>query len=332
MEGPGVSKKVLVTGGSGFLGSSLVKGLLARGFTVRVLDDDSRGHPRRLESVKDHVEILRGDVRDPAAVYAATRGVDVVAHLAFVNGTEFFYSKPELVLDVGVKGAMHTIDAALEHGVPEYWLMSSSEVYQTPPSVPTDERVPLIVPDPLNPRYSYGGGKIISELLAINYGRAHFERTVIVRPHNVYGPDMGWEHVIPQLALRARDQVARHPSGAVPMPIQGDGTQTRAFVYVDDFTEGCLLAFLGAPERVGIYHVGTNDERTIADVARAVVGYFGREADIQPSELPRGGTLRRVPDITKVSTLGYRPQVSFEEGLARTVPWYLEHAALAPKA
>ena len=88
-------------------------------------------------------------------------------------------------------------------------LASSSEVYQTPPQVPTDESAPLVVPDPLNPRYSYGGGKIISELMAINYGRKYFERVLIFRPHNVYGPDMGFEHVIPQFALRLKTRARR---------------------------------------------------------------------------------------------------------------------------
>ncbi len=131
--------------------------------------------------------------------------MDEVHHLAFVNGTEFFYSAPELVLDVGVKGMINVIDACRAEGVGKLILASSSEVYQTPPHVPTDETAPLVVPDPTNPRYSYGGGKIISELMAINYGRKFFERVLIFRPHNVYGPDMGWEHVVPQFAMRLKD-------------------------------------------------------------------------------------------------------------------------------
>ena len=185
-----MSLKVLVTGGSGFIGSAVVKGLLKRGHSVRVLDDNSRGNPRRLVEVADDIEFMQGDVRDADAVDRATAGVDAVAHLAFVNGTEFFYTKPKLVLEVGVKGALNTLESAIKHNVPQYWLMSSSEVYQTPPMVPTDESVGFSIPDPLNPRYSYGGGKAISELMAINYGRGLFEKTIIVRPHNVFGPDM----------------------------------------------------------------------------------------------------------------------------------------------
>src|SRR5215218_821288 len=149
-------------------------------------------------------------------IHAAVRGIDEVHHLAFVNGTEFFYSAPELVLDVGVKGMINVIDACRAAGVGRLVLASSSEVYQTPPRVPTDETVPLVVPDPANPRYSYGGGKIISELMAINYGRRHFDRVLIFRPHNVYGPDMGFEHVIPQFVLRLKRAMAQCKTGAVP--------------------------------------------------------------------------------------------------------------------
>ncbi len=319
--------KILVTGGSGFIGAALVKRLVAAGHQVRVLDDNSRGRPRRLADVTADIEFIAGDVRDAEAVDRATRGVEAVAHLAFVNGTEFFYKKPKLVLEVGVKGALNTLDSAARHGVARYWLMSSSEVYQTPPEVPTDESAPFFIPDPLNPRYSYGGGKLISELLALNYGREDFEQVVVVRPHNVYGPDMGWEHVIPQLTLRAADAVAAQPSGEVPFPIQGDGSQTRAFCYIDDFTDGCFLAFTKGDHR-GIYHVGTQEEVTIRHLAESVVRQFGREPRIVPGDLPEGGTPRRCPDIGKVAALGYRPRFDLAAGLAPTVSWYRDNAAL----
>jgi len=164
-------RRYLVTGGTGFIGSALVHRLLALGAQVRVLDDDSRGSPRRLAEVLDRVEIIRGDVRDAQVVRAAARGVDVLCHLAFVNGTQFFYEKPELVLDVGVKGMVNVLDACATHGIRRFILASSSEVYQTPPVIPTPEDVPLVVPDATNPRYSYGAGKLISEVMAINYGR-----------------------------------------------------------------------------------------------------------------------------------------------------------------
>jgi nucleoside-diphosphate-sugar epimerase len=315
------ARHILVTGGTGFLGSALVRHLIREGHTVRVLDDDSRGSVGRLDDVQSGFEFVRGDVRDAAAVRRATRGMDAVAHLAFINGTEFFYEKPALVLEVAVKGAVNTLEAAIAEGVEDYYLMSSSEVYQEPPVVPTDETAPFSIPDPLNPRYSYAGGKIISELLAINYGRQHFQRVVIVRPHNAYGPNMGREHVIPQFALRMKESIRQRPSGRILFPIQGDGTQTRAFIYVDDFTAGCAKAFL-CGEHLGIYHVGTEEEVTIASIADKVAKAFGREIDLQPGPPAPGGTPRRCPDTAKIRALGFAPRTSLDEGIQKTVEWY----------
>jgi dTDP-glucose 4,6-dehydratase/UDP-glucose 4-epimerase len=208
---------------------------------------------------------------------------------------------------------------------------SSSEVYQTPPHVPTDESAPLSVPDVMNPRYSYGGSKIISELMAINYGRTGFERVCLFRPHNVYGPDMGWEHVIPQFALRAKEAVARAPTGQVPFKVQGDGSQTRAFVHISDFTDG-LATVIEKGAHLEMYHIGTQEEVSMGDLARRVVAWFGREARLETSDALAGGTSRRCPDIAKLSALGYSPKVSLDEGLPGTVAWYADNAHQRPNA
>lgn len=326
-----MSNRVLVTGGSGFIGAALVKRLVQAGCAVRVLDDNSRGRPRRLTDVEKDIEFVGGDVRDAAAVSRAAKGMDEVHHLAFVNGTEFFYSAPELVLDVGVKGMINVIDACREHGVGTMILASSSEVYQTPPHIPTDETAPLVVPDPLNPRYSYGGGKLISELMAINYGRKFFERVMIFRPHNIYGPDMGFEHVVPQFALRLQDAIEAHPSGAVPFPIQGSGTETRSFCHVDDLAEG-VMTMRAKGQHLNIYHVGNPEEVGIADLARRMAAHAGRTLDVQPSTLLQGSTPRRCPDISKLGGLGYKPRVPLAAGLPPTIDWYWNNRDLARKA
>ncbi|SVB17929.1 uncharacterized protein METZ01_LOCUS170783, partial [marine metagenome] len=227
-------KKILVTGGTGFIGSALVKGLLAAGAEIRSLDNDSRGL-RTLERAQNDVEHITGDIRDPDVVRKAVRGMECIYHLAYINGTEFFYDRPELVLEVAVKGMMNVLDACVAENVKDLLLVSSSEVYQLPPVIPTSETAPLTVPDVLNPRFSYGGGKIISELLAVNYGRKFFDRTLIVRPHNVYGPNMGGEHVIPQFVFRMKECSTQQPDGALTFNIQGSGEETRAFIYIDDF-------------------------------------------------------------------------------------------------
>jgi nucleoside-diphosphate-sugar epimerase len=314
---------MLVTGGTGFIGSAVVRALAGAGARVRVLDNDSRGSRQRLADMAGSVEMVVGDIRDPAVVRRAAEGQQGALHLAAVNGTEFFYSKPDLVLEVAVKGMLNVLDACIEHGVKELFTASSSEVYQTPPRIPTDENVPLSVPDPLNPRYSYGGGKIISELLTINYGRKFFDRAVIFRPHNVYGPDMGMEHVIPQLVRRMK-ALAGHAGARTAFPIQGSGKETRAFLYIDDFVEGLLTVIAGGAH-LNIYNIGTTQETSIADLTEAIARHMGRKIALQPGELAEGSTLRRCPDTQKLQALGFSPDISLEEGLARTVPWYLAH-------
>ena len=316
-----MSKRYLVTGGAGFIGAALVRRLLHDGHGVRVLDNESRGRAGRLEDVRQHVEFIKADVRDADAVQGAAKGVDSICHLAAVNGTAFFYDRPELVLDVSVKGIVNTLDACLRHGIGEFVLASSSEVYQTPPAIPTTESAPLSVPDPLNPRYSYAGGKIISELLALNYGRSHLERVLVFRPHNVYGADMGREHVIAQFVIRAAALESEHAHGVIPFPIQGDGSETRAFVHIDDFTRG-LATVLDKGAHRNIYHIGNDDEVTVRDLAGMVFERFGREHEIIPGPLTAGSPGRRCPNIDKLRALGYRPRVSLQDGLGATVDWY----------
>jgi nucleoside-diphosphate-sugar epimerase len=323
------ARRILVTGGTGFIGSALVKALVRAGETVRVFDDNSRGAPRRLGEIVRDVELVQGDIRDAAAVEAAMRGIEEVHHLAYVNGTATFYSAPDLVLDVGVKGMINVIDACRRRGVGRLLLASSSEVYQSPPRVPTDESVPLSVPDPHNPRLSYGAGKIISEIMAVNFGRKYFERVLIFRPHNVYGPDMGFDHVIPQFCVRLKRAMAAHPAGPVPFAMQGSGEETRSFCHVDDLVAG-VLVMREKGEHLGIYHVGTTEEVTIADLARRLGRIAGRDIAIEPSLAVRGSAPRRCPDISKLAALGYGPRVRLDDGLPPVLRWYFEHAHLAP--
>ena len=327
-ESPLAGKLYLVTGGTGFLGAGLTRALLAAGARVRVFDNDSRGSKEKFERDAKRPEMIIGDIRDPEAVANAMHGVDSVCHLAYINGTEFFYTKPEKILEVAVKGMTNVIDACLKHSVPELVLFSSSEVYHTPEKVPTNESVPLSVPDVLNPRYSYSGGKIISELLGLNFGRKHFQRVLVLRPHNVYGPEMGWEHVIPQFTLRM-SQLPRKSAAPVPFQIQGSGNETRAFIYLDDAVRAAIHV-IEEGEHLGIYHIGTSDETTIENLAQEVARCLGMKIKVVPGELRPGSPARRCPDISKLRELGFEPRISLPEGLAITVQWYDENAQRKP--
>jgi UDP-glucose 4-epimerase len=315
-----VTRKVLVTGGCGFIGSALVRRLVADGDTVRVLDDMSRGRADRLSALQDRIEVISGDIRDAAIVDRACDGMDLVCHLAAVNGTRFFYSDPDLVLEVGVRGMLNVLDALVRRRVPSFLFVSSSEVYQEPQRVPTDEMVPLVIPDPLNPRYSYAGSKLVSELLAINYARRGLRRVSIVRPHNVYGPDMGWEHVIPELVRRILETEPGQ-DGVVRIQIQGTGDETRAFAYIDDVVDG-IARVIAKGEHMGIYHVGTDHEVSIRQLVGSIARCIGVNVIPESGPPAPGGTRRRCPDIGRLRALGYEPRVGLDEGLRRTVAWY----------
>jgi nucleoside-diphosphate-sugar epimerase len=317
--------RYLVTGGAGFIGSALARRLAADGHEVAVLDDFSRGREVRLSGVR--CDLFHGDIRDPGVVSRAILGCGSVIHLAYLQGTQTFYAEPRQVLDVALRGMLNILDACEQWGVTDLLLVSSSEAYQVAATVPTPETVPCSVPDPLNPRYSYGGGKIACELMANAWARTGvLDRVIIARPHNIIGPDMGREHVVPEFCLRMNQLVREHPEGIIPFPIQGTGQETRSFCYVGDCVDQLAL-LLEHAEGTGIWHVGNMDERTIAQVAHEVAGCYGREIKVIPGTLPKGSPPRRLPDTSKLQALvpGYLPSVGFGEGMRRTVAWYRAH-------
>lgn len=240
--------KVLVTGGLGFIGSYLAKALLEAGHEVVIFDDASRGRSDNLRELGVDVPVIAGDIRDREAVRSACEGVECVAHLAAVQGTASFYRVPDLVLDVNVIGVLNVARACGAAGVHRMLFASSSEVYGSPGVIPTPEDQPLVVPDVANPRFSYGGSKIVGELVTINFARRYGFEHAIVRYHNVYGPRMGWDHVIPQF-------IARLERGE-EFTVEGDGLQTRAFCYVDDAVNATVLAATRAEAANEIFNIG----------------------------------------------------------------------------
>ena len=316
-----INKKVTVTGGGGFIGAYLVRRLVKDGWQVSVIDTMVRGDVSRLKSVIDDIKIHNIDIRSEEGVLKALKGSDLVIHLAAINGTENFYSKPDLVLDVGIRGALAVVNACFKLGIHDLIIASSAEVYQTAKVIPTPENIPLSLPNSLNPRYSYGGSKIISELIAFNYHKEHFQKLQIFRPHNIYGPDMGWKHVIPQFINQAIMATKNSNNGEVKFFIQGDGNETRSFCFVDDVIDGILRMYENGSHRE-IYHIGNNQEISIRDLIAKISLLINCDLVIQTSPKAEGGTLRRCPDIQKMKSIGFQPKVDIEVGLKKTFDWY----------
>lgn len=320
--------KILVTGAGGFLGRALTLALAERGHQVRALDNDSRGTLASL-AVHPQIEPIAGDVLNHAQMMDCMAGMEVVYHLAYINGTKFFYTIPGKILEVGIIGTHNVLQACLHHRVPRFVLASSSEVYQHADVIPTPEAIACKVPDVTNPRYSYGGGKLACELLTINYLRESPTRWSIFRPHNVYGPAMGHEHVLPNLIHKVFTEVSGTSATQARIAIQGTGEETRSFIYIDDAVRAILCCCQDAAEG-GIFHIGTGDEISIRDLVQLIGRVKGLQIDAVPSDGVAGSTPRRCPDVRKLAALGFAPQVSLETGVRQTMEWYWNEYSQRP--
>ena len=252
-------KTFLVTGGTGFIGRNIVSLLLKKNYNILVLDDGSRGAFNKI--INKRIKYIKGDIREKKLLNKCLKKVHAVIHLAYINGTKYFYEKPDVILDVAIKGLINVFDGCKKYKIKELYLASSSEVYQTPLKIPTDENEMLKIPDIYNPRYSYGGGKILTELMGIHYGKKFFKRLIIFRPHNVYGPNMGNEHVIPEFIKKMKSIKKKS------FKIQGSGNEIRSFIYIEDFIDAFDL-ILHKGKHLNIYNIGTNEKIKIKDLAK----------------------------------------------------------------
>ncbi len=304
-----VKKKILVTGGTGFIGAAICNFFSNKGYYLTILDDNSRGKLKRIKQNKN-IKIIKGDVTNYKDVYRSAVGQSHIFHLAAINGTKFFYEKPDKVLDVACKGAINIIDVAKKLKIKNIFLASSSEVYHYPKKIPTDETETMKIPDVFNPRYSYAGGKILTELLGINNAR-FFKKMIIFRPHNVYGKDMGQEHVIPELIRKIK--IANSS-----MKIKGSGFETRSFIYIDDFLEAFYLIFKKG-KHLNIYNIGTEERVRILDLTKIIIKIFKKKITIGQEKIAKGGTSHRCPNINKIKKLGFKKKINLKEGLCKII-------------
>ena len=303
-------KTFLVTGGTGFIGSNISELLVKKNYNVKIFDNNSRGDIKRIKNFKKKIKFIKGDIRKKDSVNRALKNTDAVIHLAYINGTKNFYKKPVKILEVAVKGILNVMDSCIKNNIKELYLASSSEVYQTPTKVPTDEKESLKIPDIYNPRYSYGGGKILTELMGVHYGKKFFKKLVIFRPHNVYGPEMGYDHVIPEFIKRFK-----YLRGKV-FKIQGSGREIRSFIYIDDFISAFNL-ILNRGKHLSIYNIGTSEKIKIKELAFKLSKLLRKKIVLKNVALAKGSTKLRVPNIKKIQKLGFKQKINLESGLKK---------------
>jgi len=245
---------------------------------------------------------------------------DFAYHLAAVNGTRYFYEIPDKLLKINILSTINFLEWVRNTNCKNIVFSSSSETYAGTIShyneqIPTPETIPLCIEDIFNPRFSYGGSKIIGELLMINYAKKSNITCKIIRYHNIYGPRMGFEHVIPEFCTRILKQEN-------PFRIYG-GNQTRAFCYIDDAVRASVMIMENSGNQTEIFHVGDeNGEITIQTLAEKLFSITNFHPNVEKLPPPQGSVERRCPATTKLKTLGFIPSVKIEEGLEKTFSWY----------
>ncbi|MDX6552268.1 MAG: UDP-glucose 4-epimerase [Gaiellales bacterium] len=301
--------QVLVTGGAGFIGSTLVRSLLERGDDVRVFDDLSTGSRDHLPGAD--VEVVTGDVRDLEALTAACSGRDTVFHLAAGAGVVDSIENPLGNFDVNARGTLVALWAAKQAGA-ERFVFSSSNAPLGDNAYPASEDKPVA---PLSP---YGAGKATGEAYCSAFHGAYGLDAVAVRFSNAYGPrSAGKTNVIPLF-------IRRILAGA-PLTIYGDGTQTRDFVYVTDLANGLVRAASTPGAGGEIFQLASGVETSLNDLVAMLGEVSGRDVDVRHEPARAGEIQRNYSLVDKArNRLGYEPDVPLRDGLRRTWDWFTQ--------
>jgi len=317
--------KVLVTGGAGFIGSHLVDELLRRNSEVRVVDDLSRGSIRNIAHFRDKVEFIKGDLADAKTAETAMRDIEVCFHLAAVVGSvEFMATHPANIFK-NTSIDYNVLEACRKKNVDRMLYTSSACVY--PIDLQTAEnQPPLKENDALaygaKPDSDYGWTKLFGEIQCQAYHRSYGMKIAIVRPFNPYGPRESFDpkdsHVIPSLI---RKTVHREK----PFVVWGDGGQARSFEYVSDVVEGIVLAIERAVDADPI-NLGGSNYITIRELTELIQKLTHYGTSIVWDKTKPQGVRTRKADATKAhAVLGWIPKISLEDGLRKTIDWFLEN-------
>jgi UDP-glucose 4-epimerase len=303
----------LVTGGAGFIGSNIVRALLQRGDAVRVVDNLATGRAVNLQEVRDRVELISGDLRDRGALDDAVRGVEAIFHQGALPSVSRSIEDPKASHDVNATGTLNLLLAAREAGVRRLVYASSSSVYGDTPVLPKSEELPT---NPLSP---YAVSKLAGEQYCRVFARLSGLETVCLRYFNVFGPrqDPGSQYaaVVPKF-IRAMS------NGEAPL-IDGDGTQSRDFTYVENVVEANLLASEVPGVSGEVFNVACGQRSNLLELVAALNQILG--TSIEPRfGPPRPGDVKHSQaDISRARRLlGFQPRILLADGLARATEWY----------
>lgn len=315
--------KVLITGADGFIGSHLTELLLDKGYEVKAftyynsfnswgwIDSFSK------EKLKE-IQIFSGDIRDPNGIYEAMKGVDQVFHLAALIAIPFSYHSPDSYVDTNIKGTLNVLQAARKLETSRILITSTSEVYGTAQYVPIDEKHPFQGQSP------YSATKIGADRLAESFYRSFALPVTIVRPFNTYGPRQSARAVIPTIISQLLSGVEKIKLGSL--------TPTRDFNYVKDTANG-FLAISKTDKTIGEeINIATQQEISIGELAKRLIEQINPQAEILCEEerlRPENSEVNRLLGSNeKIKRLtDWKPEYTFDQGLAETVTWMREHGS-----
>jgi len=312
-------KRILITGGAGFIGSHLAEKYVKQGHLVKVFDDFSLGNVNNIRALFNYgnFKLMKGDIRNKESVQRATTGIDVIFHLAAQVHVDKSIINPQETFEVNALGTLNVLDAALENEVGLIVYASSSEVYGSAQYVPMDEK------HPLNPASPYAASKVAADRLCSAYYNTYKLPVVIVRCFNTYGPrqsDLGYAAAIPKFIRRAIN--------GLPPVIYGDGKQTRDYLYIEDAVKAYDLIFKSPKKFMDkVVNFGSGRETSILELADLIIKLCNRRGSLRSVHVaPRPGEVKRLcADITLAKKeLGFEPEYSLEGGLKKFIKWYEE--------
>ena len=323
-----MKKKVLILGGAGFIGLGIARFLGEhRKYKITIADIFSPGQEDNdfQETVTNFdIKVIRGDFTNPHEFTQLDEEYDYVYMLASVVGVNRCIEEPHEVIRINTALIQNSLKWIIENNIGKVLFSSSSECYAATTEtfnypVPTPEQVPLTIDKISHPRFTYAVTKILGESAFLNYGTHYNFPVTIVRYQNIFGPRMGFKHVIPHLVQRFHENVE------TPFKIYG-AEQTRAFCYISDAAEGTVLAMEHENSDQEIYHMGSPEEITIEVLVKTVGELMGYKGDYIEAATYPGSVSRRCPDISKsIEGLNYSPQVSWQDGLKESVAWYFDY-------